>query len=87
MKAYPQLKSYGAETIMKREYGKYLKDVPENGYNVTLEFNLEEMLDNRGRFSFSYPTGNEETPLTFENISGHSQKSVNVEAKCFCGTL
>ncbi|KAL1918575.1 uncharacterized protein VTP21DRAFT_2597 [Calcarisporiella thermophila] len=47
MKCYKELEQYGANDILQREYGPYLITPPEQGYNVTLEFNLENLPEDK----------------------------------------
>lgn len=39
-----ELFSYGAKDILKREYGDYLLDTPEQGFDITLALDLEKMV-------------------------------------------
>ncbi|RUS16187.1 Arp2/3 complex, 34 kd subunit p34-Arc-domain-containing protein [Endogone sp. FLAS-F59071] len=39
---YPELVKYGAEDILKREYGNYLTS-PEEGFDLSLEFDLQNL--------------------------------------------
>ncbi|KAJ8973453.1 hypothetical protein NQ317_005906 [Molorchus minor] len=45
LKFYKQLQEHGADELLKREYGKYLI-TPENGYNVSVLLDLENIPDN-----------------------------------------
>ncbi|KAJ3109844.1 hypothetical protein HDU97_000074 [Phlyctochytrium planicorne] len=47
MRCFPELKSYGAEEILRREYGPLFQSVPEPGYDVTLKIDLERLPDDR----------------------------------------
>jgi actin related protein 2/3 complex subunit 2 len=38
-----ELFSYGAQEVLKREYGNFLLDTPEHGYDVTLSVDLEQV--------------------------------------------
>ncbi|KAG8199504.1 hypothetical protein JTE90_009351 [Oedothorax gibbosus] len=42
LKFYKQLQEHGADELLKREYGALLT-APEEGYNVTLQFDLESI--------------------------------------------
>ena len=51
MKCYSRdLVKYGAKEVLQREYGSMLKATPEQGYDVTLEFDLRKMVqrENKG---------------------------------------
>jgi actin related protein 2/3 complex subunit 2 len=43
LKFYKQLQEHGAEDLLKREYGTYLLYPAEEGYNVSLLFDLENI--------------------------------------------
>lgn len=43
LKFYRELQEYGADDLLKREYGSYLMSPPENDYNVTLLYDLKEL--------------------------------------------
>ncbi|KAJ3415582.1 hypothetical protein HDV05_004633 [Chytridiales sp. JEL 0842] len=51
MKCYSQLKSYGADSILQREYGSILQRTPEPGYDVTLLINLESLPADKDTFA------------------------------------
>jgi hypothetical protein len=42
MKCFSELKNYGAESVLKREYGDMYQSIPEPGYDVTLKLDLEK---------------------------------------------
>ncbi|XP_015126493.1 probable actin-related protein 2/3 complex subunit 2 [Diachasma alloeum] len=42
LKFYGQLREYGADDLLKREYGAYLVE-PESGYNVSVQVDLENL--------------------------------------------
>ncbi|CAD6190382.1 unnamed protein product [Caenorhabditis auriculariae] len=46
LKFFAELQQHGADALLRREYGKYLLDQPERGYNVTLEFDLNNLPEN-----------------------------------------
>ena len=43
MKCYPELKGYGAEQVLEREYGAMLLKTPEQGYDVSLRIDLDHL--------------------------------------------
>ncbi|UYV79020.1 ARPC2 [Cordylochernes scorpioides] len=43
LKFYKELQEHGADELLKREYGSLIMTPPEDGYNVTLLFNLEQV--------------------------------------------
>ncbi|RUP50374.1 Arp2/3 complex, 34 kd subunit p34-Arc-domain-containing protein [Jimgerdemannia flammicorona] len=40
---FQELVKFGANDILKREYGQYIAATPEQGYNLTLEFDSEKL--------------------------------------------
>lgn len=45
MKCFPELKAFGADMVLRREYGKMLMDIPEPGYEVSLSIDLGSLGD------------------------------------------
>lgn len=45
IKCASDLKKYGVDDLMKREYGPYLLETPENGYDFSLSLDLEQLGD------------------------------------------
>ncbi|KAH7643357.1 Actin- protein 2/3 complex subunit 2 [Dermatophagoides farinae] len=43
LKFYKELQQHGADDLLKREYGDFLLKPPENGYNVTLLYDLNNL--------------------------------------------
>ena len=43
-----ELFSHGAQEVLKREYGNFLLDTPEHGYDVTLSIDLEQISNEPG---------------------------------------
>jgi len=43
LKFYKELQEHGADDLLKREYATYLSTPPEEGYNVTLLYDLKEL--------------------------------------------
>ena len=43
-----ELFGYGAVNVLKREYGDYLLDTPEQGFDVTLSIDLEKVPAEKG---------------------------------------
>nr|XP_027202291.1 actin-related protein 2/3 complex subunit 2-like [Dermatophagoides pteronyssinus] len=43
LKFYKELQQYGADDLLKREYGDYLMKPAEDGYNVTLLYDLKNL--------------------------------------------
>ncbi|CDW54907.1 actin protein 2:3 complex subunit 2 [Trichuris trichiura] len=43
LKFYKDLQEHGADELIQREYGSYLAAVPEEGYNVSLLYNLTSL--------------------------------------------
>ncbi|KAJ2488980.1 Arp complex subunit [Coemansia sp. RSA 2050] len=43
MKYFNEVRAYGAESILQREYGDYLVPVANSQYQITLQFNLEQL--------------------------------------------
>ncbi|KAG5458593.1 MAG: Arp2/3 complex, 34 kd subunit p34-Arc-domain-containing protein, partial [Olpidium bornovanus] len=43
MRCFKELATYGANEVLRREYGDYLQGSPEPGYDVTLKFDLEKL--------------------------------------------
>jgi actin related protein 2/3 complex subunit 2 len=48
MKCYPELRAYGADSILQREYGNMLVGTPEPGFDVTLRIDLEALPAEKG---------------------------------------
>jgi len=46
LKFYKELQEHGADNLLKREYGSLLLDTPEEGYDVTVQLDLENIPDN-----------------------------------------
>lgn len=46
LKFYKQLQEHGADELLKREYGDLLITPPEDGYNVSVLVDLEQIPDN-----------------------------------------
>ncbi|KAF7726655.1 hypothetical protein EC973_008528 [Apophysomyces ossiformis] len=46
---YAQLESYGAKDILQREYASFLSASPEQGYDVTLLIDLEQIPEDQGK--------------------------------------
>jgi len=46
LKFYKDLKEHGADELLKREYGENLMAVVENGYNVSLSYDLSKLNSN-----------------------------------------
>jgi actin related protein 2/3 complex subunit 2 len=46
LKYYKELQEHGADDLLRREYGSLLMDPPEEGYNVSLLFDLKNLPDN-----------------------------------------
>ena len=47
LKFYQELRSHGADELLKRVYGSLLQSVPEDNYDVTLQVDLAEMAKNK----------------------------------------
>ncbi|KAJ6224061.1 hypothetical protein RDWZM_002606 [Blomia tropicalis] len=47
LKFYKELQSHGADALLKREYGKYLLNPPENNYNVSLLYDLKDLPEDK----------------------------------------
>lgn len=45
LKFYKELQEHGADSLLKEEYGDYLLDSPESGYNISLLVDLEKLPD------------------------------------------
>ena len=43
MRCFGVLETYGATAVLKKEYGEYLMDTPETGFEVSLCFDLETL--------------------------------------------
>ncbi|CAB3402783.1 unnamed protein product [Caenorhabditis bovis] len=43
LKFYAELQQHGADDLLRRVYGSYLKPTAESGFNVTLEFDLNNL--------------------------------------------
>ena len=43
MKCFTELKQYGAESVLRREYGDLLMSTPESGYDVSLKIDLNKL--------------------------------------------
>jgi len=43
LKFFKQLQEHGADELLRREYGSYLTSPPEDGYSVSLVYNLGEI--------------------------------------------
>lgn len=46
-----ELFAHGAKDVLKREYGDLLLDTPEQGYDVTLSIDLEQVSNEPGKHS------------------------------------
>jgi len=46
LKFYKELEAHGTANLLKREYGNLLQDTPEEGFDVTVQINLENVPDN-----------------------------------------
>ncbi|KAI8913123.1 Arp2/3 complex, 34 kd subunit p34-Arc-domain-containing protein [Powellomyces hirtus] len=44
---YSQLREYGAENVLKREYGDLVESSPEDGFDVTLRIDLENLPEDK----------------------------------------
>lgn len=47
LKFYKQLQQHGADDLLKREYGNFLMQPAEEGYNVTLLYDLKNLPEDR----------------------------------------
>ncbi|OTF80049.1 actin-related protein 2/3 complex subunit 2-like protein, partial [Euroglyphus maynei] len=47
LKFYKELQQYGADDLLKREYGDFLMKPPEDGYNVTLLYDLKNLPEDK----------------------------------------
>ncbi|KAJ2012575.1 Arp complex subunit, partial [Coemansia sp. S680] len=47
MKYFNEVCAYGAESILQREYGPYLVPVTNSQYQITLQFNLEQLPEDK----------------------------------------
>ncbi|RKO87681.1 actin-related protein 2/3 complex subunit 2 [Blyttiomyces helicus] len=47
LKCYPDLKRWGADEVMRREYGSMLAAVPEQGHDVTVDVDLERLPEDK----------------------------------------
>ncbi|KAI8818105.1 Arp2/3 complex, 34 kd subunit p34-Arc-domain-containing protein [Fimicolochytrium jonesii] len=47
LKCFPELQKYGADSVLKRIYGDQLQDTPEDGYDVTLRLDLENLPEDK----------------------------------------
>jgi actin related protein 2/3 complex, subunit 2 len=54
IRCWTELARYGANSVLKREYGSLLKDQPEPDYNVTLEIDLDQVPPEGGMCLFSF---------------------------------
>jgi len=45
LKFYKELQQHGTDDLLKREYGKYLAEKPESGFNVSLIYDLSALPD------------------------------------------
>ena len=43
LKFYVELQHHGADSLIQKEYGEYLLDEPETGYNISLVLDLEKL--------------------------------------------
>lgn len=43
LKFYKELQEHGADELIRREYGKYLRAYPESGYNVSIVFDVSDI--------------------------------------------
>ena len=43
IKCFPELKAYGAEQILAREYAGFYQSSPEPGFDVTLRIDVEQV--------------------------------------------
>ena len=48
VKCFNELVQYGAQQVLEREYGPYVV-APENGYNFSVQVDLDSLPDDRGR--------------------------------------
>ena len=48
MQCYKELVRWGAQNMLQKEYGPYCVSNTEAGYNVTLEFDLKKLPEDRG---------------------------------------
>lgn len=46
LKFYKELQAHGADNLLKREYGSLLLEAPEEGYDATVQLDLENIPDN-----------------------------------------
>ena len=54
VKCFNELVRYGAQEVLEREYGPYVV-APENGYNFSVQVDLESMPEEKGRNCFDRP--------------------------------
>lgn len=47
MRCYPELKKYGAEAVLNREYPNCLLPTPEEGFDVSLCISLDNLPEDR----------------------------------------
>lgn len=50
IRCFPDLVKYGAQQILEREYSQYVV-APEDGYNFSVQVDLDNLPENPGRFS------------------------------------
>lgn len=51
-----ELFTHGAKDVLRREYGNFLLDTPEQGYDVTLSIDLETISTDAGNFPLTTTT-------------------------------
>ncbi|KAJ3333901.1 hypothetical protein HDU76_001382 [Blyttiomyces sp. JEL0837] len=55
MKCYPELRAYGADQVLAREYGSLLMRTPEPGFEVSLRIDLEALPADKGMNALAAP--------------------------------
>ena len=48
LKCFPELLQYGVESVLQREYGPLLLNTPEQGYDVSLRIDLDQLPFEKG---------------------------------------
>src|SRR5947207_10531344 len=89
IKCYRDLVKYGATDVLKREYNEMIIN-PEQGYDFTIEINLEKLPPSQG---FSFPHFNcadvcRRTRQTHQkNLLDQTKRPSSTLRRCFCSSL
>lgn len=51
LRCFQEVRQYGADAILAREYGDLLASTPEPGYDVTLRIDMDNLPADKGRDS------------------------------------